>query len=94
MTGKKTEGLPAKKAKKPQIKMEVLNQIDQLDATWQNIMASRKTTMLREQQYQAEKRQYELGMQTSTDVLEAQADLADAQRMEIVALTPVPGSAG
>lgn len=73
--------------KKAQIQMEVLNQIDQLEATWQNIMASRQTTILRDQQYKAEKRQYELGRLTATDVLEAQTDLADAQRMEIVALT-------
>ncbi len=79
--------LASKESKRAQIKMEVLNQIDQLEATWQNIMASRQTTILRDQQYKAEKRQYELGMLTSTDVLEAQTDLADAQRMEIVALT-------
>jgi len=79
--------LASRDSKKAQIKYEVLNQIDQLEASWQHILASRQTTILRDQQCQAEKRQYELGMLTSTDVLEAQTDLADAQRMEIRALT-------
>ncbi len=79
--------LVSRENKKAQIQMEVLNQIDQLEATWQNIMASRQTTILRDQQYKAEKRQYELGRLTATDVLEAQTALADAQRVEIVALT-------
>lgn len=79
--------LVIRESKKARIKMEVLNQSDQLEATWQNIMASRQTTILRDQQYKAEKRQYELGMLTATDVLESQTDLADAQRVEIVALT-------
>ncbi len=83
----RTRRLASRDSKKAQIKYEVLKQIDQLDASWQRILASRQTTILRDQQYQAEKRQYELGMLTSTDVLEAQTDLADAQRMEILALT-------
>ena len=79
--------LVSRENKKALIQMEVLNQIDQLEATWQNIMASRQTTILRDQQYKAEKRQYELGRLTATDVLEAQTALAVAQRVEIVALT-------
>lgn len=73
--------------KKALIEYEVLRDIDQLEASWQHIMASRQTTILRDKQYKAEKRQYELGMVTSTDVLQAQTDLADAQRMEILAIT-------
>jgi len=64
----------------------VLNQIDTLDANWQQILAARQTTILYDQQYQAEKRQYELGMVTSTEVLNAQTNLAEAQRSEISAL--------
>lgn len=79
--------LASRDNKKSQIKYEVLKQIDQLEASWQQIMASRLTTILRDKQYKAEKRQFELGMLKSTDVLQAQTDLADAQRMEILSLT-------
>jgi outer membrane protein TolC len=71
---------------KAQIKKEVLTQIGKLEAKWQSILAARQTTILMDQQYQAEKRQYELGMRTSTDVLNAQTSLAEAQRAEICAL--------
>jgi outer membrane protein len=50
------------------------------------ILAARQTTIFYDQQYQAEKRQYELGMVKSTDVLDVQTNLADAQRAEICAL--------
>ena len=73
--------------KKAQIEYEVLGGIDQLEASWQSILASRQTTMYRDRQYNAEKRQYELGMQTLRDVLLAQKALAEAHRNEIVALT-------
>jgi len=79
--------LASRDSKEAQIKYEVLKQIDKLDATWQRILASRQTTILQNEQYKAEKRQFELGLVTSTDVLDAQTDLAEAQRVEILALT-------
>jgi len=78
--------LASRDAKKAEIKSDVLNQIDMLDANWQQILAARQTTILFDQQYQAEKRQYELGMVKSTDVLNAQTNLAETQRSEISAL--------
>jgi outer membrane protein TolC len=42
---------------------------------------------LQSQLYEAELRQFEIGLRTSTDVLEAQTRLAEAQRAEIAALT-------
>ena len=83
----RAQRLASKESKEAQIEYEVLQQIDQLEASWQHIMASRQTTILRDQEYKAEKRQYELGMQTSKDVLQAQTDLADAQQKEILAIT-------
>ncbi|MGD9159191.1 MAG: TolC family protein [Desulfobacteraceae bacterium] len=73
--------------KKAQIEYEVLGSLDQLEASWQSILASRETKKYRDTQYKAEKRQYELGMQTLRDVLLVQKDVADAHRSEIVALT-------
>jgi outer membrane protein TolC len=43
-----------------------------LEANWQRIQASSQTTILADQQYQTEKKQYELGFASSTDVLDAQ----------------------
>lgn len=68
------------------IEVEVLNAIDQLETNWQRILASRQSALLEERLYQAEIRQFEIGMSTSTDVLEAQANFANAQSAEISAL--------
>jgi outer membrane protein len=68
------------------IELEVLNAIDQLDANWQRVLASRQTSILDGRLYEAERRQFELGLGISTEVLEAQTDFAEAQRAEILAL--------
>jgi outer membrane protein len=83
----RAQRLASRDAKKGQIKSDVLNQIDTLEANWQRILAARQTTILYDEQYKAEKRRYELGMQTSTDVFNTQTNLADAQQNEISALT-------
>ena len=67
--------------------MEVLSAIDQLEANWQSILASRQNAILAGRLYDAEKRQFELGLRTSTDVLDQQARYANAQSAEIKALT-------
>ena len=69
------------------IEMEVLNAIDRVEANWQRILAGRQNTLLQARLYEAELRQFEVGLRTSTDVLEAQTRLAEAQRAEIAALT-------
>jgi len=68
------------------IELEVLNAIDQLEANWQRILASRQRSILDGRLFEAEKRQFELGLRTSTDVLQAQTNFADAQSAEILAL--------
>ena len=68
------------------IELEVLNAIDQLEANWQRILASRQRTILDGRLFEAEKRQFELGLGTSTGVLQVQTDFADAQSAEILAL--------
>ncbi|MFO8008125.1 MAG: TolC family protein [Candidatus Brocadiia bacterium] len=69
-----------------QIQQEVADAADQLDATWQRILASRQGTILAARTLDAEERQFELGLRTSTEVLEAQTRLADAQSAEIRAV--------
>ncbi|MHC4509387.1 MAG: TolC family protein, partial [Planctomycetota bacterium] len=68
------------------VELEVLNAIDQLEANWQRVLASRQRTILDGRLFEAEKRQFELGLGTSTDVLQVQTDFADAQSAEILAL--------
>ncbi|AQT69713.1 outer membrane channel protein [Anaerohalosphaera lusitana] len=68
------------------VEQEVLNSVDNVEATWQRIMAARQNAMLAGRLYEAEQRQFELGLRTNTDVLEAQASLADAKSAEIQAL--------
>jgi outer membrane protein TolC len=68
------------------IELEVLNAIDQLEANWQRVLASRQRSILDGRLFGAEQRQFELGLLTSTDVLQAQANFAEAQSREILAL--------
>lgn len=83
----RAQRLASKESKEAEIKNDVLNQIDTLEAAWQAILASRQNTILSDEQYKAEKRQYELGLVKSTDVLNAQTNLAEAKRAEIESIT-------
>ncbi|HNQ22621.1 MAG TPA: TolC family protein [Phycisphaerae bacterium] len=69
------------------IRQEVYDAVDALEQDWQRILAARQEVRLAGRTYEAEKRQFEVGLRTSTDVLEAAARLADAQSREIQALT-------
>ena len=64
----------------------ILKAIDQLEANWQRILASRQSAILDGRLFEAEKRQFELGLRTSTDVLQAQTTFANSQSAEILAL--------
>jgi len=78
--------LATRKNRSALIQIEVLNAVDQLEANWQRILASRQNAILAGRLLGAEKKQFELGLRTSTDVLDAQTKFADAQRAEILAL--------
>ncbi|HIJ52298.1 MAG TPA: TolC family protein [Planctomycetes bacterium] len=78
--------LATRKNRSALIEIEVLNAIDKFQANWQRILASRQNAILAGRLFKAEKRQFELGLRTSTDVLDAQTKFADAQRAEILAL--------
>ena len=68
------------------IRQEVLNAVDQVEANWQQILAARQTSLLNGRLYEAERRQFEQGLRTSTDVLDAQIRFANAQSNEVAAL--------
>jgi len=69
------------------IRQEVFDALDQLLQNWQRILAARQEAILAGRTYAAEQRQFDVGLRTSTDVLDAAARLADAQSNEIAALT-------
>jgi len=68
------------------IRQEVYDAVDQLEQNWQRILAARQEVILAGRTYEAEKRQFEVGLRTSTEVLEAAARIAGAQSREIHAL--------
>jgi outer membrane protein len=78
--------LATEASRKASIEYEVLSAADKIDGNWQALLAARQNTILQGRLYEAEKRQFELGMRTSTDVLNAQTSFADAQSAEINAL--------
>jgi outer membrane protein len=79
--------LVSKENRRTLIEKEVLAAADQLETNWQSILASRQNAILAGRLYEAEKRQFEVGLRTATDVLDAQAKFANAQSAEITSLT-------
>lgn len=78
--------LSTRQARRLQIEVEVRDAIDQLSSTWQRILASRQAVILSTRVLEAEQRQFEVGRSTSTDVLDADTNLADARLTEIQAV--------
>jgi outer membrane protein TolC len=79
--------LATKEQRTLQIRQEVFNAVDQLEANWQRIVAARQRTVLAARVLAAEIRQFEQGLRTSTEVLDAQTKLANAKSAEINAVT-------
>ncbi|MCE7973371.1 MAG: TolC family protein [Leptolyngbya sp. PLA1] len=79
--------LSTRAAREQSIRQEVLNAVDQLDASWQRILAAQQSVVLNTRAFQAEQRQFDVGQSTSTDVLDAAARLAEAQSAEARAVT-------
>ncbi len=68
------------------IRQEVYDALDQLAQNWQRILAAGQEVALADRTFEAERRQFEVGLRTSTEVLEAAARLADAQSRRIRAI--------
>ncbi|MCD6405876.1 MAG: TolC family protein [Planctomycetes bacterium] len=78
--------LATREARRAEIEREVLNAADNIETNWQRLAASRQRTALAARNLEAEERQFGLGMQTSTDVLDAQTRLADARSAQVRSL--------
>jgi outer membrane protein TolC len=82
----RNQQLATKEQRQLQIKQEVYGAVDTLETNWQHILAARKRVEVAARVAEGEQRQYYLGRRTSTEVLDAQAKLADARQAEIVAV--------
>ncbi len=78
--------LSSVEARKQAITQEVLNAGDTVENTWRRILAARLEAVLAGRTFEGEQRQFDVGLRTSTDVLDAAARLADAQSREVDAL--------
>jgi len=79
--------LATRDARRQAIRTEVFDALDSLTQSWQRILAARLETVLAARTLAAEERQFDVGLRTSTDVLDASASLADAQSREVAALS-------
>jgi outer membrane protein TolC len=82
----RVQRLATRKQRRLAILEEVYDALDRMDQDWQRILAARQAAILAGRTYEGEQRQFEVGLRTSTDVLDAAARLADAQSQEVRAL--------
>ena len=82
----RAQRLATREQRRVAIQQEVFDAVDQLNQNWQRILAARNEAVLAGRTYEAERRQFELGRRTSTDVLDAADRLALAQLREVQAL--------
>lgn len=78
--------IATKRAREQAIIQEVYDALDGIEFSWQRILAARQTSILAGRTLEAEQSQFNAGLRTSTDVLDAATRLADAQQAEIRAL--------
>jgi outer membrane protein TolC len=83
----RVQRMATKDARALAIRQEVLNAVDAIDTSWQRILAARLESILAARTYEAEKRQFDVGLRNSIDVLEAASRLGDAQTREVNALS-------
>ncbi len=79
--------LATRESRKSQITQEVLNAVDQLATNWQRILAAQQNVTASQRELEAEQRQFDQGLRTSTEVLDANTNLANARLAEIQAVT-------
>ncbi len=83
----RVQRLGSRAARELSIRQEVLGAADQINAGWQRILASRQSSLANARALAAEQRQFDVGLSTSTNVLDAASRLAESQSSEIRAMT-------
>lgn len=82
----RVQRLATRDARELLVRQEVHDAVDRIEAGWQRILATRQATILARRSLAAEERQYDVGLSTSTIVLDAATRLAEAQLAEIRAV--------
>jgi outer membrane protein TolC len=83
----KWQTLATREQRAQQVRQEVAGALDALESDWRRIAAAQQRVTMAQRNLDAEVRQFQVGLRTSTEVLEAQAGLADAQLAQIRAET-------
>jgi len=83
----RVQRLATKEQRVVAIRQEVLDAADTLREAWLRILAARREVLAATRTLEAEQRQFDVGASTSTDVLDAQSQLALARFREIQAVT-------
>lgn len=83
---RRVSDMASRESREQTVRQEVLNAVDQIDTTWQRILAARQSVVASTRTFQGEQRQFDVGRSTSTNVLDASARLAEAQLAEARAL--------
>ncbi|MBO6513297.1 MAG: TolC family protein [Phycisphaerales bacterium] len=78
--------MASREAREQVITTEIHNAVDNLQSTWHRILASQDSVLLNARLLEAEQRQFDVGRSTSTIVLDADANLANARLSEIRAI--------
>lgn len=81
------QALASKEQQALQIRQEIADAVDTIRTDWQRILAAHQRVVLASRTLDVEVRQFNIGLRTSTDVLIAQSDLANAQLAEVSALS-------
>ena len=84
---RRMQQLASKEALMLQVRQEVLDAADALQTAWQRILAASRRVALAQRLFDAETRQFDLGLNTGLEVTQARANLAAAQLSEIQAQT-------
>jgi outer membrane protein TolC len=82
----RVQRIASRQAREQTVRQEVLDAADNITTGWQRILAARQAALAAGRQLQSEQRQFDLGRVTSTDVLDAASQLAEAQLTEVRAL--------
>lgn len=83
---RRQQALATRTLREQTVRQEVLAAVTDLETSWQSVLASRQAVLTAARVVQLETRQFEQGLRTSTDVLDAQTALANAQAQEIRAV--------
>ncbi len=82
----RSQRLATKRARELTVQREVHDSIDVLERNWQRVLAARQNVLVAGVNYDAERRQFDQGLRTMREVLEALTELGQAQLREVAAI--------